>query len=138
MEEVRQSNLCTEFENIVRNSKNNFQLELLSCESRRSNPPPLLRWYLGDRELRSAHDQTNSTEEDDARRWKSVSTLQHKFAKEDYGKTLACRVEHPAYPAGQQTATVTLDVLCEYETYLFDDLNKYEMVFFPFIRENVL
>ena len=47
------------------------------------------------------------------RRWKAVSALQHKFAKDDYGKSLACKVEHPAYSTGVRMATVVLDVLCE-------------------------
>ena len=55
------------------------------------------------------------------RRWKAVSALQHKFAKDDYGKSLACKVEHPAYSTGVRMATVVLDVLCEcYE--LFDPI----------------
>eukprot|EP00094_Tigriopus_californicus_P013464 TCALIF_13024-PA protein Name:"Similar to KIRREL Kin of IRRE-like protein 1 (Homo sapiens)" AED:0.12 eAED:0.13 QI:0/0.83/0.76/0.92/0.91/1/13/506/759 len=86
------------------------QVESLRCESRHSNPPPKLKWYLGDRELQAAI-QTNETEEDDQRRWKSISTLQHKFAKTDFGKPLMCKIEHPAYRTGSQETTVVLDVL---------------------------
>ncbi len=88
------------------------QVETLECESRQSNPPPRLRWYLADTELLAAS-QTNETEEGDHRRWRAVSTLNHKFQKADFGKPLHCRVEHPAYAAGSHDATVTLDVLCK-------------------------
>jgi hypothetical protein len=87
-------------------------VETLTCESRQSNPPPVLRWYLGDREIRT--EQVNATEEGDSRRWKATSALQHKFAKDDFGKSLMCKVEHPAYTTGVRMATVVLDVLCKY------------------------
>ena len=88
------------------------QVETLTCESRQSNPPPRLRWYLGDREL--VGEQTNATEEGDARRWRATSALQHKFQKDDFGKSLACKVEPPAYSTGVRMATVVLDVLCKW------------------------
>ena len=97
------------------------QVETLTCESRQSNPPPRLRWYLGDRELLG--EQTNVTEEDDERRWKAVSALQHKFGKDDFGKSLACKVEHPAYSTGVRMATVVLDVLCKWIISLAADTN---------------
>jgi len=90
------------------------QVETVRCESRLSNPPPIIRWFLDQRELTGESQQTNTTEEGDERRWRAVSALEHKFAKADYGKPLACRVQHPAYPGqGHQDVTVVLDVLCE-------------------------
>ncbi len=89
------------------------QIENLECESRRSNPPSTMRWYLGDTELQAAEEASNETEEGDPRRWRTVSRLRHKFAKTDYGKPVTCRVEHPAYSTGFRDATVVLDVLCE-------------------------
>ena len=88
-----------------------IQVETLTCESRQSNPAPRLRWYLGDRELQG--EQSDATEAGDERRWRSTNALRHKFAKDDFGKSLACKVEHPAYSTGVRMATVLLDVLCE-------------------------
>ena len=87
------------------------QVETLTCESRQSNPAPQLRWYLGDRELQG--EQSDAAEAGDERRWRSTNALRHKFAKDDFGKSLACKVEHPAYSTGVRMATVLLDVLCE-------------------------
>ena len=87
------------------------QVETLTCESRQSNPAPRLRWYLGDRELQG--EQSDAAEAGDERRWRSTNALRHKFAKDDFGKSLACKVEHPAYSTGVRMATVLLDVLCE-------------------------
>ncbi len=73
-----------------------------------------MTWFVGDDQLPdSIAEQANSTEDEDERRWKSISTLKHKFAKADYGKPVTCRVEHPAYATGFREATVVLDVLCE-------------------------
>jgi hypothetical protein len=56
--------------------------------------------------------QTNETEPGD-RRWKALSVLRHAFTQEDFGQSLVCRVNHPAYPNGFQEATTTLDLLCK-------------------------
>ena len=92
----------------------NLQIETLHCESRQSNPPSTMRWFLGDEELKQGVGEArNETEEGDERRWKTVGELRHKFSKADYGKPVTCRVEHPAYATGSRDATVVLDVLCE-------------------------
>lgn len=96
----------------MRSSFGPFQTEVLQCESRKSNPAPLIKWYLGEEQLR-AKPQVNESEDGDARRWRSKSTLEYKFQKEDFGKPLRCEVEHPAYPTGSQDTTVVLDVLCK-------------------------
>ena len=49
------------------------------------------------------------------KRWRATSALQHKFQKDDFGKSLACKVEHPAYSTGVRMATVVLDVLCKWQ-----------------------
>ncbi len=71
-----------------------------------------MRFFLGDTELQGS-EADNRTEEGDARRWRTVSRLRHKFAKSDYGKPVTCRVQHPAYSTGSRDATVVLDVLCK-------------------------
>ena len=101
-----------------------IQVETLTCESRQSNPAPRLRWYLGDRELQG--EQSDATEAGDERRWRSTNALRHKFAKDDFGKSLACKVEHPAYSTGVRMATVLLDVLCEcYAVHLFQSFSAH-------------
>lgn len=89
------------------------QVETLQCQSRESNPAPVMRWFLGDKELLAAS-QTNTTEAEDSRKWRATSTLKHKFSKEDFAKLIKCQVEHPAYPTGHQETSVVLDVLCKY------------------------
>ena len=89
------------------------KLETVHCESRKSNPAPVLKWFLGDRELR-ATEQKNVTEDDDTRRWKAFSVLEHVFSQEDFGKSLICRVNHPAYTNDYEETAAKLDLLCKY------------------------
>ena len=89
------------------------QAKKISCTSRKSNPPPEIKWYLGDRELPSAV-QTNTTQANDTRRWTSTSELEHSFDLGDLGKQLTCRVYHLAYPdKGFQELSVSLDLMCK-------------------------
>ena len=90
-----------------------FQTQEVTCESHKSNPAPELQWYLGGRQLREA-EQTNETEPNGDRRYKATSILKHAFTHEDYGQSLVCRVNHPAYPTGFQEAAVALDLLCQF------------------------
>ena len=89
------------------------KLETVHCESRKSNPAPILQWFLGDRELRASV-QKNVTEDDDSRRWKAFSVLEYVFSQDDFGKSLICRVNHPAYANKQEETAVKLDLLCKY------------------------
>ncbi len=68
--------------------------------------------------------QTNETETGD-RRWKALSVLRHAFTQEDFGQSLVCRVNHPAYPNGFQEATTALDLLCKinYNFHVLFDFN---------------
>jgi len=86
------------------------KLETVHCESRKSNPAPLLEWFLGDRPIRASA-QKNVTEEGDDRRWKAYSVLEYVFSQDDYGKNLICRVNHPAYANEYEEASVKLDLL---------------------------
>ena len=83
----------------------------MTCLTRHSNSPPTISWLLGDTPLLGGN-QTNALEEE-SNNWASEATLQHMFVKADLGKTLDCVVTHTAYPAGQKTKHVVLDVLCE-------------------------
>jgi len=57
--------------------------------------------------------QTNETESDSDRRWKSLSVLKHSFTVDDINQSLVCRVNHPAFPNGFMETSVTLDLLCK-------------------------
>jgi len=86
------------------------KLETIHCESRKSNPPPVLQWFLGDKQLRASV-QKNVTEDDDTRRWKAYSVLEYVFSQDDFGKSLICRVVHPAYTNDHEETAVKLDLL---------------------------
>ena len=89
------------------------KVETVTCESRKSNPAPSLRWFLGEKELTPSV-QNNETEHNDTRRWRSYSTLEHIFTLNDFGKLLTCKVYHPAYVKSPQQSSVSLDLLCKY------------------------
>ena len=88
------------------------KMETIHCESRKSNPAPVLQWFLNDRELRASV-QKNVTEDDDSRRWKAYSVLEYVFSQDDFGKSLSCRVNHPAYASQKEETAVKLDLLCK-------------------------
>ena len=56
------------------------------------------------------------TEDDDTRRWKAYSVLEYVFSQDDFGKSLICRVVHPAYTNDHEETAVKLDLLCKYLT----------------------
>ena len=87
--------------------------EEVSCVTRFSNPAPLIQWFLGDAQLTNAT-QTNVSELEEPRKWRSESRLRHKFVKEDLGRRLRCVVQHEAYRYKQDDTHVSIDVLCEF------------------------
>ena len=93
------------------------KVETVTCETRKSNPAPTLKWFLGDKEVLPTV-QNNETEANDTRRWRSYSTIQHIFTMADFGKPLACRVYHPAYDKSPKESSVSLDLLCKYFEFL--------------------
>ena len=88
------------------------KVETVVCESRKSNPAPELKWFLGEKQLTPSV-QNNVTELNDTRRWRSYSELEHIFTLNDFGKLLTCRVYHPAYAKSPQETSVSLDLLCK-------------------------
>ena len=88
------------------------KVETVTCESRKSNPAPELKWFLGEKMLTPSV-QDNVTELNDTRRWRSFSTLEHIFTLDDFGKLLTCKVFHPAYENSPQETSVSLDLLCK-------------------------
>lgn len=106
-----QNNIAIDEENAI--TVVDGKLETVHCESRKSNPAPVLQWFLGENELKASSTQKNITEENDERRWKAFSVLEYVFSQDDYGKSLVCRVNHPAYPNSHEEAAVKLDLLCK-------------------------
>ena len=58
--------------------------------------------------------QKNVTEDNDTRRWKAYSVLEYVFSQDDFGKSLICRVIHPAYTNDHEETAVNLDLLCKF------------------------
>ena len=108
--------------NIIRNKKPvehggqitvvDGKVETVVCESRKSNPAPELKWFLGEKQL-TPSTEYNVTELNDTRRWRSYSELEHNFTRHDFGKLLRCRVYHPAYAKSPQETYVSLDLQCK-------------------------
>ena len=89
------------------------KVETVTCESRKSNPPPQLKWILGDKEL-SSHTQKNETEPSYTKQWRSYSVLHHKFTVNDSGKTLTCQAYHPGYTdENPKEISTSLNILCK-------------------------
>ena len=103
------------------------KVETVTCESRKSNPAPELKWFLGEKMLTPSI-QDNVTELNDTRRWRSYSTLEHIFTLDDFGKLLTCRVYHPAYENSPQETSVSLDLLCKISIYYLLLFN-YQLLF---------
>ena len=69
----------------------------MECIATGGNPPPTLRWYANDQEIRSGHTQENSRPGGSAiRTWTSISRLILPVSKTDDGTTIRCEAEHPA------------------------------------------
>jgi len=69
----------------------------MECIATGGNPPPTLRWYANDQEIRSGHTQENSRPGGSAiRTWTSISRLILPVSKSDDGTTIRCEAEHPA------------------------------------------
>ena len=69
----------------------------MECIATGGNPPPTLRWYMDDLEIRSGHTQENSRPSGNTvRTWTSISRLVLPVSKSDDGTTIRCKAEHPA------------------------------------------
>ena len=69
----------------------------MECIATGGNPPPTLRWYANDQEIRSGHTQENSRPGGNSvRTWTSISRLILPVSKTDDGTTIRCVAEHPA------------------------------------------
>ncbi|XP_012277027.1 hemicentin-2 [Orussus abietinus] len=96
------------------------EIAMLTCTARYGNPPPLIKWYLGETELRTLRPQVNSTEIDNPRTWSTYSVCQILAERSRYGLPIRCVAVHPAYtnPTMSSSTEVRFDVQYAPETRL--------------------
>ncbi|XP_012535548.1 hemicentin-2 [Monomorium pharaonis] len=85
------------------------QEEIISCVSKYGNPPALIKWFIGNREVESFKAQSNATEVDNPKTWAAHSLLLVRGHRQHHGLPLRCVVIHPASLTPQSTET-RLDV----------------------------
>ena len=78
----------------------------IQCLGVGGSPPPQLKWYLGDRELLTAHRTINPA-------GNVVSTIALQMSRTDHGKALRCSAEHPALTTIVDVKSF-LDVQCKH------------------------
>ena len=86
------------------------RIEEVGCESRKSNPPSEIQWFLGDEQLYNSV-QTNTKDPSDSDRFRSYSTLRYSFSLNDAGKLLTCQVKHALYEDLPKKASLILNIL---------------------------
>ncbi|EFN88883.1 hypothetical protein EAI_02427, partial [Harpegnathos saltator] len=92
------------------------EIATLTCRARYGNPSPLIKWYVGETELRTLRPQVNSTEVDNPRTWATYSICEILAERSRYGQPIRCVAIHPAYanPTMSSSIEVRFDVRCEY------------------------
>ncbi|XP_021944481.1 kin of IRRE-like protein 3 isoform X3 [Folsomia candida] len=81
----------------------------VKCSSRYGNPPALLKWFVGEEEITGVN-QTNKTEDDNAKKWAALSILEYTFTKQQNGKIIKCVAVHEAYPTKSRDTQTILDI----------------------------
>ncbi|XP_021939888.1 hemicentin-1 isoform X3 [Zootermopsis nevadensis] len=82
----------------------------VKCVSRYGNPPARLKWLLGDEEITTSTNQSNSTELDNDKTWVATSVLELGFSKQQHGSLLKCVALHESYSTKSQVIEVRLNV----------------------------
>lgn len=90
----------------------------VKCLSRYGNPPARLKWFLGDEDVTSKSNQSNSPEMENPRTWVASSILDITVEKSHHARNLRCTALHESYPAKSQSVEVRLDVTYPPETRL--------------------
>lgn len=81
-------------DHIIASAGDDLEME---CIATGGNPPPTLRWFADDVEIRTGHTQENSRPGGSkVRTWTSISRLVLPVSKSDDGATIRCEAEHPA------------------------------------------
>ncbi|XP_072751470.1 kin of IRRE-like protein 3 isoform X1 [Anoplolepis gracilipes] len=96
------------------------EIATLTCRARYGNPSPLIKWYVGETELRTLRPQVNSTEIDNPRTWATYSVCEILAERSRYGQPIRCVAIHPAYanPTMSSSTEVRFDVRYAPETRL--------------------
>ncbi|EFN64230.1 Kin of IRRE-like protein 3 [Camponotus floridanus] len=96
------------------------EIATLTCRARYGNPSPLIKWYVGETELRTLRPQVNSTELDNPRTWATYSVCEILAERSRYGQPIRCVAIHPAYanPTMSSSTEVRFDVRYAPETRL--------------------
>ncbi|XP_047365487.1 hemicentin-2 isoform X5 [Vespa velutina] len=96
------------------------EIATLTCRARYGNPPPLIKWYVGETEIRTLRPQVNSTELDNPRTWETYSVCEILAERSRYGAPIRCVAIHPAYanPTMSSSTEVRFDVKYAPETRL--------------------
>ncbi|XP_043488099.1 hemicentin-1 isoform X1 [Polistes fuscatus] len=94
------------------------EIATLTCRARYGNPPPLIKWYVGETEIRTLRPQVNSTELDNPRTWETYSVCEILAERSRYGAAIRCVAIHPAYanPTMSSNTEVRFDVKYAPET----------------------
>ncbi|XP_011345495.1 kin of IRRE-like protein 2 isoform X2 [Ooceraea biroi] len=74
------------------------EIATLTCRARYGNPSPLIKWYVGETELRMLRPQVNLTEADNPRTWATYSICDILAERSRYGQSIRCVAIHPTYP----------------------------------------
>jgi len=82
----------------------------LECAVSGGNPPSLIKWFAGDRQIESGHRQDNRRSSPEARTWVSVSRLVLPVSKEDDGAKVRCVAHHPTLPEKPLSAVAALAI----------------------------
>lgn len=83
----------------------------LHCISRKGNPPAQLKWFIGDTDISTMANQSNTTDVEKAKTWQAVSVLDYVFQKDHNGKSLRCVAFHAAYDTLSKEIRLRLEVL---------------------------
>jgi hypothetical protein len=70
-------------------------------------------FLTGDEEITGVN-QTNKTEDDNAKKWFATSILEYTFTKTQNGKIIKCVAVHEAYPTKSRDTQVVLDIQCKF------------------------
>ncbi|XP_071576739.1 kin of IRRE-like protein 1 [Temnothorax nylanderi] len=68
---------------------------MISCVSRYGNPVALIKWFIGNKEVKPTEMQSNRTEVDNQKTWEAQSLLLVRGQREDHGLPIRCVTMHP-------------------------------------------
>ncbi|XP_076391602.1 kin of IRRE-like protein 3 isoform X3 [Megachile rotundata] len=94
------------------------EIATLTCTVRYGNPPPLIKWYVGETEVTAMRPQVNTTEKDNPRTWATYSVSEIMADRSRYGQLIKCVAIHPAYENSTSSTEVRFDVRYAPETRL--------------------